>query len=90
MLGILGKVGGFIVSIPDPVLGGMTTFLFANVLCSGMKILIDGGGGLTRRNRFIVAATFACGSASRLLCFACGSAALQRDAQRRARPHRKR
>jgi xanthine/uracil permease len=60
-------VGGFIVSIPDPVLGGMTTFLFANVLCSGMKILIDGGGGLTRRNRFIVAATFACGSASRLL-----------------------
>jgi xanthine/uracil permease len=37
------------------------TFLFANVLCSGMKILVDGGGGLTRRNRFIVAATFACG-----------------------------
>ncbi len=53
VLGILGKVGGFIISIPDPVLGGMTTFLFANVLCSGMKILIDGGGGLTRRNRFV-------------------------------------
>ncbi len=38
-----------------------TTFLFANVLASGMKILLDDAGGLSRRNRFIVAATFACG-----------------------------
>ena len=62
ILGILGKVGAFIISIPDPVLGGMTCFLFANVLCSGMKILINADAGrLSRRNRFIVAATFAVG-----------------------------
>ncbi len=37
-LGIIGKIGAFIVSIPNCVLGGMTTFLFANVLSSGIKV----------------------------------------------------
>ena len=32
VLGILGKVGGFIVSIPDPVLGGMTVRGFPSLL----------------------------------------------------------
>jgi len=61
LMGILSKIGAFIMTIPGPVLGGMTTFLFANVLASGMHILLGDPGGLKRRNRFICAATFACG-----------------------------
>ena len=33
------KFGAAIASIPDAVLGGMTTFLFANVLVSGINIV---------------------------------------------------
>lgn len=32
-LGYLGKVGAWVISIPDPVLGGMTTFLFGALGC---------------------------------------------------------
>ena len=39
----------------------MTSFLFANVLASGMHILLQDPGALKRRNRFILAATMACG-----------------------------
>lgn len=39
----------------------MTTFLFANVLASGMHILLQDPGALKRRNRFIIAATMGCG-----------------------------
>ena len=35
LLGVFGKVAGVITSIPDCVIGGMTTFLFANVIASG-------------------------------------------------------
>ena len=61
ILGILSKIGAWIQSIPAPVLGGMTSFLFANVLASGMHILLQDPGALKRRNRFILAATMACG-----------------------------
>ena len=61
ILGILSKIGAWIQSIPAPVLGGMTTFLFANVLASGMHILLQDPGALKRRNRFILAATMGCG-----------------------------
>ena len=61
ILGILSKIGAFIQSIPSCVLGGMTTFLFANVLASGMHILLQDPGALKRRNRFIIAATMGCG-----------------------------
>lgn len=61
IMGILAKIGAFIKTIPGPVLGGMTTFLFANVLASGMHILLEDPGGLRRRNRFIVAATMGVG-----------------------------
>ena len=61
ILGILSKIGAWIQSIPGPVLGGMTSFLFANVLASGMHILLQDPGALKRRNRFILAATMACG-----------------------------
>lgn len=38
LLGIFGKFGGWVRSIPNCVLGGMTTFLFANVIASGIKV----------------------------------------------------
>jgi uracil-xanthine permease len=59
LAGIFAKVGAFFVSIPFCVLGGMTTFLFANVLVSGIKIMLL--NAVTRRNRFIMAMAFAFG-----------------------------
>lgn len=53
IFGVLGKFAGVISSIPDCVLGGMTTFLFANVMISGIAIL--GKDGISRRDRFILA-----------------------------------
>ncbi|EFJ52311.1 hypothetical protein VOLCADRAFT_115955 [Volvox carteri f. nagariensis] len=58
LLGILGKVGAWITTIPEAVLGGMTTFLFANVIASGIKIIVN-GDPLTRRSRFILACSLA-------------------------------
>ncbi|PNH02982.1 Uric acid-xanthine permease [Tetrabaena socialis] len=60
LLGILGKVGAWITTIPEAILGGMTTFLFANVIASGIKIIIN-GDPLTRRSRFILACSLALG-----------------------------
>lgn len=59
LLGVLGKVAGAITTIPDCVVGGMTTFLFANVIASGIKIMV--GEHLTRRNRFIMACSLGLG-----------------------------
>jgi len=59
LAGIFAKVGAFFVSIPFCVLGGMTTFLFANVLVSGIKIMML--SAVTRRNRFIMSMAFAFG-----------------------------
>ena len=53
LAGVIAKVGAFFTTIPDCVLGGMTTFLFANVLVSGIKILSF--TKLARRDRFILA-----------------------------------
>ena len=59
-LGIFAKFAGLITSIPDCVLGGMTIFLFANVLASGINLTkqvdLD-----SRRNRFIMAFSLALG-----------------------------
>jgi xanthine/uracil permease len=38
LMGVLSKVSGIITSIPDAVLGGRTTFLFCNVLVSGISL----------------------------------------------------
>jgi uric acid-xanthine permease len=57
--GIFAKIGAFFVSIPNCVLGGMTTFLFANVFVSGVKIMML--NAVTRRNRFIMAMAFSFG-----------------------------
>jgi uric acid-xanthine permease len=60
LLGILSKIAGVITSIPDCVLGGMTIFLFANVLASG--IALAGSIDLhSRRNKFILAMSLAVG-----------------------------
>ncbi|CAM9667929.1 unnamed protein product [Pylaiella littoralis] len=59
VFGILAKIAAFFTSIPDCVLGGMTTFLFANVAASGIKILASCGE--SRRSRFIVACSLGLG-----------------------------
>lgn len=60
LIGVLAKVAGIITSIPDCVLGGMTVFLFSNVLVSGISLF----GKLdlnSRRIRFIAAMSLAVG-----------------------------
>lgn len=52
-LAVFGKVGAFFTSIPQPVLGGMSTFLFANIAISGIKVMTS--HALNRRERFILA-----------------------------------
>lgn len=53
VLGVFSKFAAIILSIPNCVLGGMTTFLFTSVVVSGIHVL-NVKEGLTRRNRFIV------------------------------------
>ena len=58
--GVLAKVSGIISSIPDCVIGGMTTFLFVNVFISGLKTVAQ--VDLTsRRNRMILAISLGVG-----------------------------
>ena len=52
LFGLIGPLGGFCSDIPNCVLGGMVTFLFANVMVSGIQILST--VGITRRNRIIL------------------------------------
>jgi xanthine/uracil permease len=59
-LGVFSKVAGVITSMPDCVLGGMTIFLFANVLVSGISLasILDLH---SRRVKFIMALSLAIG-----------------------------
>eukprot|EP01025_Chloroclados_australasicus_P066445 TRINITY_DN916_c1_g1_i1.p1 TRINITY_DN916_c1_g1~~TRINITY_DN916_c1_g1_i1.p1 ORF type:complete len:581 (-),score=60.91 TRINITY_DN916_c1_g1_i1:347-2089(-) len=59
LFGVLAKIGAFFTTIPDCVLGGMTTFLFANVVVSGIKVLAM--TKLERRERFILAVALGLG-----------------------------
>jgi len=59
-LGVFAKVAGILTSIPDCVLGGMTIFLFANVLASGINLTKQDDLD-SRRNRFIMAFSLALG-----------------------------
>jgi uracil-xanthine permease len=52
ILGVIGKFAAIILTIPNCVLGGMTTFLFTGVVVSGVHVL-NLQEGLNRRNRFI-------------------------------------
>ncbi|KAL0575254.1 hypothetical protein V5O48_006719 [Marasmius crinis-equi] len=65
LFGVLGKISGVFLAIPNPVLGGVTTFMFANVLVSGVRILSM--VKLTRRDRFVLAAAFSFGVADMLV-----------------------
>eukprot|EP00529_Nitzschia_sp_RCC80_P012811 CAMPEP_0113497718 /NCGR_PEP_ID=MMETSP0014_2-20120614/30776_1 /TAXON_ID=2857 /ORGANISM="Nitzschia sp." /LENGTH=611 /DNA_ID=CAMNT_0000391669 /DNA_START=94 /DNA_END=1929 /DNA_ORIENTATION=- /assembly_acc=CAM_ASM_000159 len=60
ILGVFGKFAGVITAIPDCVLGGMTIFLFANVLTSGIN-LTHNVDLTSRRNKFIFALSMAVG-----------------------------
>lgn len=55
VMGIFSKFAGAIVSIPKPVLGGMTSFLFTSVAVSGIKII--SATQFTRRDRFLLTAS---------------------------------
>ncbi len=46
-------------AVPNPVLGGVTTFLFATVATSGVRVLSY--NRFTRRDRFVLAAAFSFG-----------------------------
>ncbi|KAG1743611.1 xanthine/uracil permease [Suillus paluster] len=59
IFGTVGKISGFFLAIPNPVLGGVTTFLFASVVVSGLRVLSF--VKYTRRDRFILAAALSFG-----------------------------
>ena len=58
-MGIFAKFAAAIVAIPDPIMGGMTTFLYSSVLVSGLAIVAK--VNFNRRNRFIFTASMALG-----------------------------
>lgn len=59
LFGVLGKISGVFLAIPNSVLGGVTTFLFASVATSGLRVLAY--VKYTRRDRFIIAAALCFG-----------------------------
>ncbi|KIP02253.1 hypothetical protein PHLGIDRAFT_130842 [Phlebiopsis gigantea 11061_1 CR5-6] len=59
LFGVLGKISGVFLAIPNPVLGGVTTFLFASVAVSGARVLAY--NRFTRRDRFVLAAALSFG-----------------------------
>ncbi|CAL1699870.1 unnamed protein product [Somion occarium] len=59
LFGVLGKISGVFLAIPNPVLGGVTTFLFATVAVSGLRVLSY--TSFTRRDRFVLAAALCFG-----------------------------
>lgn len=66
VMGIFAKFAAALVAIPKPVLGGMTTFLFASVAVSGMAIVLR-GAAFDRRSRFILTAGLALGYGATLV-----------------------
>ncbi|EJD01748.1 xanthine/uracil permease [Fomitiporia mediterranea MF3/22] len=65
LFGVLGKISGVFLAIPNPVLGGVTTFLFATVSASGIRVLSY--LTWTRRTRFILASSLSFGLADLLV-----------------------
>ncbi|KAJ5225716.1 Purine permease [Penicillium chermesinum] len=59
IMGVFSKFAAALVSIPSAVLGGMTAFLFSSVAVSGIRIIAS--VDFTRRNRFVITASFALG-----------------------------
>lgn len=52
LYGVLAKISGVFLAIPASVLGGVTTFLFASVCVSGLKVISM--NAFTRRNRIVL------------------------------------
>ena len=65
IFGLIAKVGAWILTTPNCVLGGALTFLFANIIVSGVKLI--GFGRITRRTHYIVAASLALGVGTALV-----------------------
>jgi xanthine/uracil permease len=65
VMGIFSKFAAALVAIPASVLGGMTSFLFAAVATSGIRIIST--VPFTRRNRFILTASLALGFGATLV-----------------------
>ncbi|KAF4631878.1 hypothetical protein G7Y89_g6255 [Cudoniella acicularis] len=59
IMGIFSKFAAALTAIPSSVLGGMTTFLFASVAVSGIRIIAT--VPFTRRTRFILTASMSLG-----------------------------
>lgn len=65
LFGIIGKLAGCVLAIPDPILGGVLLFLFASIGVAGLRILSM--VRFTRRVRFVLAVAFAFGFGSLLI-----------------------
>ena len=65
VMGIFAKFAASLVAIPSSVLGGMTTFLFAAVAVSGIRIIST--MPFSRRNRFVLTASVAIGYGATLV-----------------------
>ncbi|KAF9063594.1 xanthine/uracil permease [Rhodocollybia butyracea] len=59
LFGVLGKISGVFLAIPNPIIGAVTTFLFASVAVSGVRVLAL--MKFSRRDRFILAAALSFG-----------------------------
>merc|ERR1711939_99798 len=64
LFGIIAKISGVFLAIPNSVLGGVTTFLFATVATSGLRVIAM--CSFDRRERIILAAAGGLGMASLL------------------------
>ena len=65
VMGIFSKFAAALTSIPNPVLGGMTTFLFTSVAVAGLAIISR--NRFTRRDRFVLTATLVFGFGSTMV-----------------------
>ncbi|MCP3922961.1 MAG: uracil-xanthine permease [Desulfobacterales bacterium] len=61
-LSFVGKVGGFLSTIPTPVMGGIMILLFGMITVIGLNTLVRSGDDLTKpRNLVIVSLILVCG-----------------------------
>lgn len=65
IFGVIAKIGAWILSLPNCVLGGALTFLFANIIVSGIKLIAF--ERIDRRTHYIVAASLALGVGTALV-----------------------
>lgn len=66
IMGVFAKFAAALVAIPNPVIGGMTSFLFTSVAVSGIAIIAS-LNPITRRDRFILTCSLLFGFGATLL-----------------------